>query len=201
MLYLLYVNVCGGESGRAQSRSRCPGRCTRSRRAHEPGGEPCRRSLSLARRTALDVVCCALAMPTPRFSCRCLVFLLLVAAGACARPAEAAKRPFADIVDSAARRHGVDGPDAVDAGHAARPRRLGRLRPPAECRRRRRLPAPPHRQVRDHRSRPGRLQRRTPAPCGVTMASRHIRRDTRLRTGRSRPRPTNCRTHRQPEET
>ena len=55
-------------------------------------------------------------MPPPRFSCRCLVFLLLVAAGAgfLARPAEAAKRPFADIVDSAARRHGVD-PDLVHA--------------------------------------------------------------------------------------
>ena len=49
-------------------------------------------------------------MTPSRFSCRCLVFLLLVAAGAglLARPAEAAKRPFDDIVNSAARRHGVD---------------------------------------------------------------------------------------------
>ena len=49
-------------------------------------------------------------MPPSCFSCRCLVFLLLVAVGAglLARPAEAAKRPFDDIVNSAARRHGVD---------------------------------------------------------------------------------------------
>ena len=49
-------------------------------------------------------------MPPSRFSCRCLVFLLLVAGGAglLARPAEAAKRPFDDIVNSAARRHGVN---------------------------------------------------------------------------------------------
>ena len=53
-------------------------------------------------------------MPPSRFSRRCLVFLLLAAAGFLARPAEAAKRPFADIVDSAARRHGVD-PDLVHA--------------------------------------------------------------------------------------
>ena len=79
-------------------------------------GELCRGSLSLARRTALDVVCCALAIPPPRFSCRRLVFLLLVvaAAGLLARPAEAGKPPFADIVDAAARRHGVD-PDLVHA--------------------------------------------------------------------------------------
>ena len=46
----------------------------------------------------------------PRFSCRCLVLLLLaaVATGLLARPAEAVKRPFADVVNAAARRHGVD---------------------------------------------------------------------------------------------
>ena len=57
---------------------------------------------------AAHVVCCALAMP--RFSCRCLVLLLLaaVATGLLARPAEAVKRPFADVVNAAARRHGVD---------------------------------------------------------------------------------------------
>ena len=54
-------------------------------------------------------------MPPSRSACRCLVLLLLVAGGAfLAPPAEAAKRPFADIVDAAARRHGVD-PDLVHA--------------------------------------------------------------------------------------
>ena len=55
-------------------------------------------------------------MPPSRFARRCLVFLLLVAvaAGFLARPAEATKRPFADIVDDASRRHGVD-PDLVHA--------------------------------------------------------------------------------------
>ena len=54
-------------------------------------------------------------MPPSRLCCRCLVFLLLVAdAGFLAPPAEAATRPFADIVDDAARRHGVD----VDLVHA-----------------------------------------------------------------------------------
>ena len=58
-------------------------------------------------------------MPPSRFSRRCLVFLLLVAVvigviGVIARPAEAAKRPFADIVAAAAERHGVD-PDLVHA--------------------------------------------------------------------------------------
>ena len=55
-------------------------------------------------------------MPPSRFSRRCLVLLLLVAVatGLLARPAEASKRPFAGIVDSAARRHGVD-PDLVHA--------------------------------------------------------------------------------------
>ena len=51
-----------------------------------------------------------------RLPFRCLVFLLLVAAGDgfLARPAEGAKRPFADLVAAAARRHGVD-PDLVHA--------------------------------------------------------------------------------------
>ena len=54
-------------------------------------------------------------MPPSRLCCRCLVFLLLVAgAGFLAPPAEAAPRPFAEIVDDAARRHGVD----VDLVHA-----------------------------------------------------------------------------------
>ena len=54
-------------------------------------------------------------MPPPWCPFRCLVFLLLaVAAGFLAHPAEAAKRPFADIVDAAAKRHGVD-PDLVHA--------------------------------------------------------------------------------------
>ena len=63
------------------------------------------------------MVCCALAMPSlSRLPFRCLVFLLLVAAGDgfLARPAEGAKRPFADLVAAAARRHGVD-PDLVHA--------------------------------------------------------------------------------------
>ena len=48
-------------------------------------------------------------MPPSCSPCRCFVVLLLVAAaGLLARPAEASKRPFAVIVDSAARRHGVD---------------------------------------------------------------------------------------------
>ena len=65
-------------------------------------------------------------MPPSRFACRCLVFLLLVAAGAgfLAPPAEAAKRPFGDIVDAAARRHGVDADlvhavIAVESGYRA----------------------------------------------------------------------------------
>ena len=54
-------------------------------------------------------------MPPSRLCRHCLVFLLLVAgAGFLAPPAEAATRPFADIVDDAARRHGVD----VDLVHA-----------------------------------------------------------------------------------
>ena len=63
-------------------------------------------------------------MPPSRFACRCLVFLLLAAAGFLAPPAEAATRPFADIVDSAARRHGVDADlvhavIAVESGYRA----------------------------------------------------------------------------------
>ncbi|MCY3846394.1 MAG: lytic transglycosylase domain-containing protein [Acidobacteria bacterium] len=54
--------------------------------------------------------------PMSRFCCRCLVLLLLVAVatGCSARPLEAGTRPFADIVDAAARRHGVD-PSLVHA--------------------------------------------------------------------------------------
>ena len=54
--------------------------------------------------------------PMSRFCCRCLVLLLLVAVatGLPARPLEAGTRPFADIVDAAARRHGVD-PSLVHA--------------------------------------------------------------------------------------
>ena len=46
-------------------------------------------------------------MPLPRVF---LVFLLLAAAGSyfLTLPAEAADLPFADLVDTAARRHGVD---------------------------------------------------------------------------------------------
>ncbi len=52
-------------------------------------------------------------MPLPRVF---LVFLLLAAAGSCLLtfPAEATELPFADLVDTAARRHGVD-PDLVHA--------------------------------------------------------------------------------------
>ena len=52
-------------------------------------------------------------MPLPRVF---LVFLLLAAAGSCflTLPAEAAELPFADLVDTVARRHGVD-PDLVHA--------------------------------------------------------------------------------------
>ncbi len=55
-------------------------------------------------------------MPPSRFSRRCPVLLLLVAVatGVLDRAAEAGTRPFAGIVDSAARRHGVD-PDLVHA--------------------------------------------------------------------------------------
>ena len=86
---------------------------------------------------------------------------------------------------------GGPGPDAVDAGHAARPRRLRRLRPPAECRRRRRLPATSHRRVRD-RTRTGRLQRRS-RRCAALQRHPAIQGDARLRAGRSRPRPFSCR--------
>ena len=64
-------------------------------------------------------------MMSLRFACRCLVFLLLVVgAGFLAPPAEAATRPFADIVDAAARRHGVDADlvhavIAVESGYRA----------------------------------------------------------------------------------
>ena len=53
------------------------------------------------------------AMPLPRVF---LAFLLLAAAGSCflTLPAEATELPFADLVDTAARRHGVD-PDLVHA--------------------------------------------------------------------------------------
>ena len=68
-----------------------------------------------ARRSVLDVVWCAFAMAPSCSPFRCFVVLLLVAAaGLLARPAEASKRLFAGIVDSAARRHGVD-PDLVHA--------------------------------------------------------------------------------------
>ena len=54
-------------------------------------------------------------MPPSCSAFRCFVVLLLVAAaGLLARPADAGTRPFAGIVDSAARRHGVD-PDLVHA--------------------------------------------------------------------------------------
>ena len=62
--------------------------------------------------------------------------------------------------------------------------------PPAECRRWRRLPAPPHRRVRD-RARADRLQRRARRPA----LQRHpaIQGDARLHAGRSRLRPIRCR--------
>ncbi|MCY4028893.1 MAG: lytic transglycosylase domain-containing protein [Acidobacteria bacterium] len=71
-------------------------------------------------------------MPPSRFARRCLVLLLLVAAGAgfLARPAEAAKRPFADIVDDAARQHGVD-PDLVHAVIAVESRYRANAQSPA----------------------------------------------------------------------
>ena len=57
-------------------------------------------------------------MPPALFAHRCLLLLLLLlvagAAGFLARPAEAGTLPFADIVDVAAERHGVD-PDLVHA--------------------------------------------------------------------------------------
>ena len=63
-------------------------------------------------------------MPPSRLCRRWLVFLLLVGAGFLAPPAEAAKRPFADVVDAAARRHGVDADlvhavIAVESGYRA----------------------------------------------------------------------------------
>ena len=65
--------------------------------------------------------------PKPsRSACRRLVFLLLVVVGASflAPPAEPVTRPFADIVDAAARRHGVDADlvhavIAVESGYRA----------------------------------------------------------------------------------
>ena len=66
-------------------------------------------------------------MPPSRSSGRCLLSLLLAAAagsGFLARPAEADQRPFAGIVDAAARRHGVDADlvhavIAVESGYRA----------------------------------------------------------------------------------
>ena len=52
--------------------------------------------------------------PSSRLARRCLVFLL-PAGSLLARPTDAGKQPFADIVDSTARRYGVD-PDLVYAG-------------------------------------------------------------------------------------
>ena len=53
--------------------------------------------------------------PSSRFARRCLVFLLPAGTDLLARPLDADKRPFVDIVDSASRRHGVD-PDPEHAG-------------------------------------------------------------------------------------
>ena len=85
----------------------------------------------------------------------------------------------------------LPGPDAVDGGRAARPRRRRRLRSAAACRRWRRLPAPTHLGVRD-RARAGRLQRRA---LRRAARQRHpgIRGDAHLRAGCSRPRPISCR--------
>ena len=65
-------------------------------------------------------------MSPSRLCCRCLVFLpVVVGAGFLAPLAEAAAtRPFADIVDDAARRHGVDADlvhavIAVESGYRA----------------------------------------------------------------------------------
>ena len=99
------------------SRAAAPARAAGRRRPQQiPGQLGVGRARGPSPARAAHVVSCALAMTPSRFARRCLVFLLLVAAGAgfLARPAEAAKRPFADIVDDAARQHGVD-PDLVHA--------------------------------------------------------------------------------------
>ena len=153
------------------------------------------------------------------FACRCLVFLLLVVgAGFLSPPAEAAPRPFADIVDDAARRHGVD-PDlvhaviAVESGYRATAQS-----PPGAQGLMQLMPGTQRdlgvsnafdpgqnvdagvaylRRLTDEfgtvlaladRSRPGRLQRRARRRAAL---QRHpaIRTDARLRAGRARPQP------------
>ena len=107
-------------------------------------------------------------LPSPSAS-RCLVLLLLVGVGVgfLARPVEAVKRPFADIVGDAARRHGVD-LDLVHAVIAVESRYRARAQSPADAQGLMQLmpgtqrdlgvsdafdprqnTAPPHRRVRD----------------------------------------------------
>ena len=121
----------------ARSRSRAPGPSTGRTFCHPCAREP---GLSGRRRASISPECAvlheeepphdrkqrnepagpqnpwygfALAMPLPRVF---LVFLLLAAAGSyfLTLPAEAADLPFADLVDTVARRHGVD-PDLIHA--------------------------------------------------------------------------------------
>ena len=157
-------------------------------------------------------------MPPSRFSRRCLVLLLLVAVatGFLAPPAEAGTRPFAGIVAAAAERHGVD-PDLVHAVIAVESGYRATAQSPAGAQGLMQLMPGTQRDLGvadafDPRQNvdPGvaYLRRLTDefwtvlalaaynaGPGAVRRYNGYpaICRDARLRTGRSRPRPTSCR--------
>ena len=155
--------------------------------------------------------------PMLRCCCRCLVLLLLVAVvtGFPARPLEAATRPFADIVDAAARRHGVD-PSLVHAIIAVESGYRATAQSPAGAQGLMQLMPGTQRQLgvsdafdpqQNVDAGVAYLQRLTDefgdrtGSCRVQRRARRraalqrhpaVQGDARLRAGRSRPRPTRC---------